>query len=73
MKIAIDAEAWAQCPAVEAVYTFPKGSEKPSGYIFNLVGRTEKILAAISDDGKSIEIFPERSHSQRALREALGA
>lgn len=69
MKITIDETAW---NARDQIRSVTKADDlDPPQFLFVLKGRSDVVPAVISGD--SIEIFPERSASQKALREALGA
>lgn len=76
MKITIDEPAWTTLCQDEsnALRSFVKADDTvPPQYLFVVKGRSEVIGAVISDNGTKIEIYPERSASQKVLRKALGA
>lgn len=72
MKVKIDAKAWAKNEKVEAVVAVPAKANPPQYYKFILEGRSEVVIAVVTDEGTKIDIQPDRSASHRALRDALG-
>ncbi len=74
MKIAIDTTDWEARRSAKVIRTFtaiPDDVDAPSEYHFTLPGRSEVIIALVTDEGAKIDIQPERSASHRALRDAL--
>ncbi len=72
MKVEIDEAAWTANANIETWTKVPKDADPPQAYRFTLPNRTDVITALVTDAGMNIEIYPDRSASQRALKVALG-